>query len=174
MMPIVFSKLDPGMGLCTRTHGVYLPWLMSRDTCMQSSEPFLSSSELEEVALVENWYFLFAVMGTLQLSRYLSNRNGFDQRGAHFTHTHTHMIFQLLILRGRKRRILPDDTVEAADLLVGAEVVPCQVLHAGCSTVSDLQRGRRVFQTHRWTLPRGWKGRGKLIQTHFNRTFYFT
>jgi len=57
---------------------------------MQSSEPFLSSSELEEVALVENWYFLFAVMGTLQLSRYLSNRNGFDQRGAHFTHTHTH------------------------------------------------------------------------------------
>lgn len=42
---------------------------------MPSSEPFLSSSELEEVVLEENWYFLFTVMGMLQLSRYLRNRN---------------------------------------------------------------------------------------------------
>ena len=41
---------------------------------MPSSEPFLSSSELEEAVLVENWYFLFAVMGMLQLSRYLRSR----------------------------------------------------------------------------------------------------
>lgn len=38
---------------------------------MPSSEAFLSSSELEEVVLEENWYFLFTVMGMLQLSRYL-------------------------------------------------------------------------------------------------------
>lgn len=38
---------------------------------MPSSEPFLSSSELEEVVLEETWYFLFTVMGILQLSRYL-------------------------------------------------------------------------------------------------------
>lgn len=38
---------------------------------MPSSEPFLSSSELEEVVLEETWYFLFTVMGMLQLSRYL-------------------------------------------------------------------------------------------------------
>lgn len=37
---------------------------------MPSSEPFLSSSE-EEVVLEETWYFLFTVMGMLQLSRYL-------------------------------------------------------------------------------------------------------
>lgn len=35
---------------------------------------FLSSSEFEEVVLEENWYFLFTVMGMLQLSRYLRNR----------------------------------------------------------------------------------------------------
>lgn len=39
--------------------------------CMPSSEPFLSSSELEEVVLEENWYFRFTVIGMLQLSRYL-------------------------------------------------------------------------------------------------------
>lgn len=38
---------------------------------MPSSEPFLSSSELEDVVLEETWYFLFTVMGMLQLSRYL-------------------------------------------------------------------------------------------------------
>lgn len=38
---------------------------------MPSSEPFLSSSEEEEVVLEETWYFLFTVMGMLQLSRYL-------------------------------------------------------------------------------------------------------
>lgn len=40
-----------------------------------SSKPFLSSSELEEVVLEENWYFLFTVMGMLQLSRYLRSRH---------------------------------------------------------------------------------------------------
>lgn len=38
---------------------------------MPSSEPFLSSSEFEEVVLEETWYFLFTVMGMLQLSKYL-------------------------------------------------------------------------------------------------------
>lgn len=42
---------------------------------MPSSEPFLSSSELDEVVLEETWYFLFTVMGTLQLSRYLKVSN---------------------------------------------------------------------------------------------------
>lgn len=47
---------------------------------MPSSELFLSSSELEEVVLVENWYFLFTVIGMLQLSRYLRNRYAVNQR----------------------------------------------------------------------------------------------
>lgn len=44
---------------------------------MPSSEPFLSSSELEEVVFEENWYFLFTVTGILQLSRYLRNKKEF-------------------------------------------------------------------------------------------------
>lgn len=59
-----------------------------------------------------------------------------------------------LVIHEHKRQPLPDDTVEAADLLVGVDslVFAGEVLHAGCSTVSDLQMGRRVLQTHCWTL----------------------
>lgn len=46
---------------------------------MSSSEPFLSSSELDEVVFDENWYFLLTVMGTLQLSRYLKNTKQSNQ-----------------------------------------------------------------------------------------------
>lgn len=49
-------------------------------TCMPSSEPFLSSSELEEVVLEETWYFLFTVMGMLQLSRYLQKSSPTAER----------------------------------------------------------------------------------------------
>lgn len=42
-----------------------------------------------------------------------------------------------------KHQALPDDTVEAADLLVRVDslVFAGEVFHAGCSTVSDLQMG---------------------------------
>lgn len=63
------------MCICAEMHDVYMPGFVSSGTCMSSSEPFLSSSELEEVVLEENWYFLFTVMGMLQLSRYLRNRH---------------------------------------------------------------------------------------------------
>ncbi len=45
------------------------------DTCMELSTPLcLSSSEFEE-----DWHFLFTVMGTLQLSKYLMEREGYHQ-----------------------------------------------------------------------------------------------
>lgn len=39
---------------------------------------------------------------------------------------------------------VPYDTIKAADLLVGADglIFAGKVLHGGCSTVPDLQRGR--------------------------------
>ena len=57
-----------------------MPVLVPCGPCMPSSEPFLPSSELEEVVFDENWYFLFTVMGMLQLSRYLGNINRLNQR----------------------------------------------------------------------------------------------
>lgn len=53
---------------------VHIPVFASGGTCMLSPVPFLSSSELEEVVLEKNWYFLFTVTGMLQLSRYLRYR----------------------------------------------------------------------------------------------------
>lgn len=114
---------------------------------MPSSEPFLSSSEFEEVVFEENWYFLFTVMGMLQLSRYLTNRNKFN-------HTLCTCDLLTVIVHEDKQQPSPDDTIKAADLLVGVDsmVFAGEVLNAGCSTVSDLQRGCRVLQTHRWAL----------------------
>lgn len=57
---------------------VYIPGF-SWGTCAQSSVAFLSSSELDEVVLEENWYLRFTVTGMLQLSRYLKKRNMFDR-----------------------------------------------------------------------------------------------
>lgn len=45
------------------------------DTCMELSTPLcLSSSEFEDVVFEEDWHFLFTVIGTLQLSKYLTER----------------------------------------------------------------------------------------------------
>lgn len=54
---------------------------------------------------------------------------------------------------------IPDDTVKAADLLVGVDslVFAREVLNAGCSVVFDLQRGCWVLQTHRWALLNWWR-----------------
>lgn len=41
------------------------------DTCMLLDPFCLSSSELEDVVLDDDWHFLFMVTGTLQLSKYL-------------------------------------------------------------------------------------------------------
>lgn len=41
------------------------------DTCILLFPFCLPSSELEDVVLDEDWHFLFMVMGTLQLSKYL-------------------------------------------------------------------------------------------------------
>lgn len=60
--------MQGGAGLQLDSH---IPECVPWSTCMPSSEPLLSSSELDEVVLEENWYFLFTVIGMLQLSRYL-------------------------------------------------------------------------------------------------------
>lgn len=44
--------------------------------CMEHSGFCLSSSELEEAVLEEDWHFLFTVIGMLQLSRYLIGSKG--------------------------------------------------------------------------------------------------
>lgn len=79
-------------------------------------------------------------MGMLQLSRYLRNIEESNQSVLlniiinEYTHTN---------------KLIPDDTVKAADLLVRADslIFAGEVLHSGCSTVSDLHRGCRVLQT---------------------------
>lgn len=43
------------------------------DTCMELSTPLCLSSS-EDVVFEEDWHFLFTVMGTLQLSKYLTER----------------------------------------------------------------------------------------------------
>lgn len=105
---------------------------------MPSSEPFLSSSELEEVVLEATWYFLFTVMGMLQLSRYLKIlKRTNKKRPLSIT---SHPTRPNLKLRGQ---VLPDDAVKAADLLIGGNrvVFAGEVVHAGCISVSGLQRG---------------------------------
>lgn len=68
----------------------------------------------------------------------------------------------------------PDDTIQAADLLVGAYslVFAGEVLHAGCSTVSGLQRECWILRACNWTSLscRCWKGWGKYQNhTHEDR-----
>lgn len=134
---------------------VHMPVFAPGGTCKPSSEPFLSSSELEEVVLEQNWYFLFTVMGMLQLSRYLRDRKQVESESACLVHVHVHKCLNHYHsgIQTHIHTHLPDDTVEAADLLVGADslVFAGEVLHACCSTVSGLQKGRRVLQAHRWT-----------------------
>lgn len=107
---------------------------------MPSSEPFLSSSELEEVVLEETWYFLFTVMGMLQLSRYLKIKKKKPPTTEHHLAPDTTESFP-----GGKLgpQVLPDDAVEAADLLIGGNrvVFAGEVVIAGCISVSGLQRG---------------------------------
>lgn len=110
---------------------------------MPSSEPFLSSSELEEVVLEDTWYFLFTVMGMLQLSRYLKMSNPTAEH--HFAPDRDRLPADAV-----RRLALPDDAVEAADLLIGRNrvVFAGEVVHAGCISFSGLQRGCRVLQAH--------------------------
>lgn len=112
--------------------------------CTVPSVHFLSSSELEEVVFEENWYFLFTVMGMLQLSRYLRNGTVDYCKSTMETwhkrrYTHSH-------------KLLPDNTVKAANLLVGAGslVFKGEFIHASRITVSRC----RILQTHHWTLLR--------------------
>lgn len=110
---------------------------------MPSSEPFLSSSELEEVVLEDTWYFLFTVMGMLQLSRYLNKLKSTEHHFAPET-------ADCLPVDAVGRLPLPDDAVKAADLLIGRNrvVFAREVVHAGCISVSGLQRDCRVLQAH--------------------------
>lgn len=50
-------------------------------TCIELSDDFcLSSSELEEVVLEEDWHLRFTVIGTLQLSKYLQKKKTEKER----------------------------------------------------------------------------------------------
>lgn len=96
---------------------------------------FLSSSELDEVVLEENWYFRFTVTGMLQLSRYLKKRHMFD-------HMDFACVCYLKHCSSSACQLLPNDTVEAADLLIGMDsvVFAGEVLQATRSTISALYR----------------------------------
>lgn len=138
-------------------------WNIPSDTCMLSDPFCLSSSELEDVVLQEDWHFLFMVMGTLQFSKYLQESE---------QHTDEFLISSII---GRIKQevnlcqtqnmnmlFVPNDTVQTTDLLVGVDsfIIECHLLLKRSPTLLhsrpgllQVERSGRVFGPHhRWAL----------------------
>lgn len=90
-------------------------------------------------------------------SLWLGYYNSPDTWGAQQQSNQSDLLNIIIIEYTHTNKPIPDDTVKAADLLIWADclIFAGEILHGGCSTISDMQRRRRVLQTDRWS-PLSW------------------